>query len=61
MSVKNIPPPGKEYLSFQTYGKSARAAQCAKIRVLNKVIDIISRIGSFEQKCVIVKRLLQSE
>ena len=50
MSVKNIPPPGKEYLSFQTYGKSARAAQCAKLCVLNKVIGLIYDIDYLEQK-----------
>ena len=37
-------PSGKEYLCFQIYGKYYRAAQCAKSRVLNKAIDLITDI-----------------
>ena len=46
---------------FQKDGKSAYASQCAKSRVLNKLIYIILDIDSFDQKCVILKQLLHSE
>ena len=61
MSANPPPPPGKEYLCFQTDGKSDRAIQCARSRVLNKVIDTIFDIDSFEQKYVIIKGLLKSK
>ena len=48
-------------MCFQTDGKSAHAAQCAKSRVLNKVIDIIFDIHFFEHKCVIIKGFFQYE
>ena len=69
MSTKNrshrlgqkLPPHGKYYLCFQIYGKTAHAAQCYKPRALNKAIGLILKIHSFEQQCVIIKGLLQSE
>ena len=48
MPVKKLPPPRKEYFCFQKYGKSAHAAQCAKSRVLTKLIDTIIDIDSFD-------------
>ena len=41
--------------------KSDHAAQCDKSREWNKVIDSIIEINSFENKCVIIKGLFQSE
>ena len=46
--VQKFPPPGKEYICFRKYGKIDHAAQCAKSHVLNKVIDTIPDIDSFE-------------
>ena len=41
--------------------KTAHAEQCAKSRALDKFIYSIHEIESFEQKCVIIKGLSQSE
>ena len=41
--------------------KTAHAAQCSKSRALTKLIDLIPDIESFEQKCVILKDMFQSE
>ena len=40
--------------------KSHHAAQCVKSRVLNKGIDYILSINTFEQKCVVLKCMFQS-
>ena len=42
-------------------GETAHAEQCSKSRALTKVIDLIIDIESFENKCVIIKGLLQSD
>ena len=55
-----LPPLGKEYLCFQVENKSPYVAQCVKSRVLNKVIDSILYINTFEQQCVVIKCMLQS-
>ena len=47
-------------MCFQVDNKSPHAAQCVKSRVLKKVIDSILSINTFEQKCVVIKCLLQS-
>ena len=44
----------------QVENKSPHAAQCVKSRVLNKVIDSILYINTFEQQCVVIKCMLQS-
>ena len=36
------------------------AAQCVKPRVLNKAIDSILSIDTFEQQCVVIKCMLRS-
>ena len=41
MSVKKLPPLGKEYIHFQIDGKIYHATQCAKSHVLTEVIDEI--------------------
>ena len=53
-------PVGKEYLCFKVNIKFTHAAQCVKLRVLNKAIDSIPYIDTFEQKCVVIKCMLQS-
>ena len=55
-----LPPVGKEYLCFQINSKYPHAAQCFKSRVLNKAIDSILYIDTFEQKCVVIKFMLQN-
>ena len=54
-----LPPVGKEYLCFQVDNKSPHAAQCVKSRILNKAIDSILSIDTFEQQCVVIKCMLQ--
>ena len=56
----HLPPVGKEYFCFQVDNKSPHAAQCVKSRILNKAIDSILSIDTFEQKCVVIKCMLQS-
>ena len=41
-------------------GKSDQAARCIKSRVINKVIYSVLSIGTFEQKCVMLKGVFQS-
>ena len=55
-----LTPLGKEYLCFQVDNKSPNVAQCVKSRVLNKVIDSILSINTFEQQFVVIKCMLQS-
>ena len=42
-------------------GETAHSAPCPRSCALNKVIDLIIEIKSLEQKCVILKGLLQSD
>ena len=58
--TSELPPVRKEYLCFQVDSKSTHAAQCVKSRVLNKAIDSIVYIDTFEQQCVVIKHMLQS-
>ena len=55
----HLPPLGKEYLCFQVDNKYPHAAQCVKSRLLNKVIDSILSINTFDQQCVVIKCMLQ--
>ena len=41
-------------------GKSDQAARCIKSRIVTKVIDYVLSIDTFEQKCVVLKGMLQS-
>ena len=59
--VKKLPPSGREYFCFQKDGKRDHIAQCAKWRLLNKLIDTIPEIDAFEQKDVVIEGFLQSE
>ena len=41
-------------------GKSDQAARCIKSRIINKVIDSVISIDTYEQQCVVIKGILQS-
>ena len=41
-------------------GKSDQAARCIKSRIMTKMIDYVLSIDTFEQKCVVLKGVLQS-
>ena len=58
--ITELPPVGKSYLCFQVNSKSPHAAQCVKLRVLNKAIDSILSIDTFEKKCVVIKCMFKS-
>ena len=47
-------------MCFQKDGKNSQAARCIKSRILNKLIDSVISIDTFEQKCVVFKGMLQS-
>ena len=40
--------------------KSYHAARCIKSRIMNKVIDYVLSVVTFEQQCVVLKGVLQS-
>ena len=56
---KKLPLAGKKYLCFQINRRSSHAAQCVKSRIVNKAIDSILSIDTFEQQCVAIKGMLQ--
>ena len=58
--TKQLPPSCKKCVCFQINGRSSHAAQCVKSRMMNKVIDSILSVDTFEQKCVLIKGMLQS-
>ena len=41
-------------------GKYYQAARCIKSMIMNKVIDSVLSIYTFEQHCVVIKGMLQS-
>ena len=47
-------------MCFQVNSKYPHAAQCVKSRILNKAIDSVLSIDTFEQQCVVIKCMLQS-
>ena len=47
-------------MCLQVNSKSPHSAQCVKSRVLNKAIDSILSIDTFEQQFVVIKFMLQS-
>ena len=55
----HLPPAGKEYLCLRVDNKSPNASQCVKSSLLNKAIDSILYINTFEQQCVVIKCMLQ--
>ena len=46
-------------MCFQNYGKDAQTAKCIKSRIMNKVIDSVIYIDTFEQRCVALEGILQ--
>ena len=59
-ATTKIRPAGKEYLCFHIHGRSSHAAQCVKSRIMNKAINSILSIDTFEQQCVVIKGMLLS-
>ena len=57
--TKQLPPAGKGYLCLQINGISSHAAQCVKSWIMNKAIDYIISIDTFEQQCIVIKGMLQ--
>ena len=55
-----LPPVGKEYLCFRINSKYPHTEQYVKSRILNKAIDPILYINTFEQQYVMIKCMLQS-
>ena len=47
-------------MCFQNDGKTAQAAKCIKSSIMTKVIDYVLSVDIFEQKCVVLKGVLQS-
>ena len=47
-------------MCFLKEGKSDQATMCIKSRIMTKVIDSVLKIDKFEQKCVVLKDMLQS-
>ena len=45
---------------FQINGKSSQAAMCVKSRIMTNVVDFVLSIDTFEQKCFVIKGILQS-
>ena len=59
-TTTKLPPVGRYYMCFQNDGKNAQAAKCVKSRITTKFIDSILSVYIFEQKCVVLKGVLQS-
>ena len=47
-------------MCLQKYGKISQASKCIKSRIMTKMIDSFLLIDTFEQKCVVLKGMLQS-
>ena len=58
-TMTESPPDGKEYLCYQINGRSYHAAQCVKSRIMNKAINNILSVDTFEKQCVVIKVMLQ--
>ena len=59
-TTTKLPTVGKEYFCFQINSKSPHASQCFKSSILNKAVDYILSIDTFEQQCAVIKCMLQS-
>ena len=57
---KTITPADKEYLCLHINKTSYHADQCVKSQILNKTIDFILYIDTFEQQFLVIKGVLQS-
>ena len=58
-TTTKLPPAGKEYLCFQISGESSQTSKCVKSRIINKVINYILSMVTFEQQCVVLIDMLQ--
>ena len=58
-TTTKLPSTGKEYLCLQINGKYSQDAKCVKSRIMTKFIDYILSIDTFEQKCDVLKGMLQ--
>ena len=47
-------------MCFQNDGKTSQASRCIKSRIITKVIGYVLSIDTFEQKCAVIKGMLQS-
>ena len=47
-------------MCFQNDGKTSQAASCIKSSISTKVVNYVFSIDTFEQKCVVLKVMLQS-
>ena len=48
-------------MCFQINGRYSNAVQCVKSQIMDKAIDSILSIGTFEQQCVVIKVMLQPQ
>ena len=55
-----LSPVGKQCRCFQNYGKTDQAIRSIKSGIINIVIDYVLFIDQFEQKCALLKGMLQS-
>ena len=56
-----VSPVIRDYIWFQTDGKTSRATKCAQLRASEKFIDSILDAKSFLQKCVLIKGVFYSD
>ena len=59
-TATKLTPAGREYLCFQIIGKYSQAADGVKFNIMTKMFYSILSIDTFEQKCVVLKGMLQS-
>ena len=59
-TTTKLPAVGKQYMCFQNDSKTSQAAKCIKSRIMTNVINYFLSIDTFEQKCVVLKGILQS-
>ena len=59
-TTTKLPLTSKECSFFHIHGRSSHAAQYVKSRIMNKSIDSILYIETFEQQFVVSKGMLQS-
>ena len=48
-------------MCYHNDGKTAHSSKCFKYRITTKVIDSVLSIDTFEQQCVVLKGMLQSQ
>ena len=58
-TTTKLPPAGKESFCFQIKGKSSQSEKCVKSRIINRVVDYILYIDTFEQQYAVLKFVLK--